>query len=59
MLLASLLTDIFGIVFVILVIVGAFGIAIWQLIKIRAQKKKEEELKRQRKLEKMARKNKK
>ena len=41
LLLASKTTEILGIVFVILVIVGAFGIAIWQLVKMNLQKKKE------------------
>ena len=59
LLLASKTTEILGIVFVILVIVGAFGIAIWQLVKMNLQKKKEAEIKRLRKLEKEAKKNKK
>ena len=59
LLLASKATEILGVVFVILVIVGAFGLAIWQLIKMNLQKKKEAEIKRLRKLEKEAKKNKK
>ena len=59
LLLASKTTEILGVVFVILVIVGAFGLAIWQLIKMNLQKKKEAEIKRLRKLEKEAKKNKK
>ena len=59
LLLASKATEVLGIIFVILVIVGAFGLAIWQLIKMNLQKKKEAELKRQRKLEKEAKKSRK
>ena len=58
MLLASKATDTIGVIFVILVIVGAFGIAIWQWISLNKKKKAEEEYKKQLKAEKLARKNK-
>lgn len=58
MLLASKVTDTIGVIFVILVIVGAFGIAIWQWISLNKKKKAEEEYKKQLKAEKLARKNK-
>jgi uncharacterized protein HemX len=58
MLLASKMTDTIGVIFVILVIVSAFGISIWQWISIKNKKKAEEEHRRQMKAEKLARKNK-
>lgn len=58
MLLASKVTDTIGVIFVILVIVGAFGIAIWQWISLNKKKKAEEEYKKKLKAEKLARKNK-
>ncbi len=58
MLLASKVTDTIGVIFVILVIVGAFGIAIWQWLSLNKKKKAEEEYKKQLKAEKLARKNK-
>ena len=38
MFLASKLSDTLGIIFVILVIIGAFGIAIWQILKMKKEK---------------------
>lgn len=58
MFLASKLSDTLGIIFVILVIVGAFGIAIWQVLKMKKEKRLAEEHKKQMKAEKIARKNK-
>jgi cytochrome oxidase assembly protein ShyY1 len=56
LLLASKATEILGVVFVILVLLASFGIAVWQLIRIKKQRKLEEQIKEQRRLEKQARK---
>ena len=59
LLLVNKATEMIGIVFTILVILAAFGIAIWQFIKIRKQRKLEEQIKEQKRLEKKARKERK
>ena len=46
MFLASKLADTLGIIFVILVIVGAFGVAIWQVLKMKKEKRLAEEHKK-------------
>ena len=58
MFLASKLSDTLGIIFVILVIIGAFGVAIWQILKMKKEKRLAEEHKKQMKAEKLTRKNK-
>jgi len=59
LLLVNKSTEIIGIVFAILVIVLAFGVAIMQILKIKKQKRLEEEHKKQLKLAKQERRNKK
>ena len=58
MFLESKLSDTLGIIFVILVIIGAFGIAIWQVLKMKKEKRLAEEHKKQMKALKLTRKNK-
>lgn len=51
-------TNTIGAVFAVVVIVAAFGIAIWQVLKMKKEKRLAEEHKKQLKAEKLAKKNK-